>query len=767
MHRFSISNADSHIFGLELVGTARKPVRLQGTSNVEEWELEQVSWRRRFASVLTGPPHGKEIELKYIGKGSKGEGLLNLVIFGKIANDNSGESKGLLWEVWKDLYSMLRVNRDIYSFKPLTNKKDIIRHLQPFKAKYAVEFIRSGIDFRPRSIAGFQPHYFSSSSNLILPSPFSEQASNLIFLSRFLSEYPYPLIVSLRVSPYIGTFPDISLFKTVELKDASTLQHLQSVEERAAAIFYSKEKLCRLRLFVLAENPISETVINTIGCELLSEDISLWQAKTIPVEHDGNTVEKEASRHDYRQVYSIEEASRVFRLPLPGSGGVPGLPVVHPYLPPDLPFTGAVLGYQNTDKGEEAVRIDAADRNNHVYVLGQTGTGKSTLLYSMAMADIREGRGLCVIDPHDDLQKRLIARIPEQRLNDVILLDPADYEYPIGLNLFEYADSNREKSFLANEFIQILRKLYDPHGAHGFTGPVFEQAVRNASLTAMCLPGGGTVVDVPLLLTNKEYTKSILAYVDDERLKNFWNEMWFKYERDFAEMLAYVTSKFDHIVSDPIMRRVLGQAKSSINFRQIMDEGKILLVNLSKGSLGESNSHLLGFILVVKLFAAALSRYDTPAEQRRSFALYIDEFQNFTTDTVQNMLSEARKYCLSMILAHQNLAQLTEATRQTILGNVGSLVFFRPGTHDAKFVQEYLKPYFAEKDLLDMPNWSAVGRIMINSTPSKPFVFRVNKDKTKENEAVVKYIRDKMRCNYARSYRDVDKEIINRQKLND
>ncbi len=755
-------NENNLFFGLEMIGTAKKPFQVQGSSNVEKWKQEQESWRRKFAAVLSAPPLHKELELRFIGEGTRGEGKLKVIITGRVPVGDSNEAKEELYRAWKDVYSILRVNRNVYSFKPVTNKKDLLGYLSPFKIKHSVELCRTGLDIKHKSTPGFQSEKQLGGGLATLPLPFTGESSDLVFLCRFLAEHPYPLMVSVRVSPYHGPFPDFSSYNPLQNEEEIVWQQITQVKERAAEMTRSRAGLCRIRLLISSDTSITEPVINALGCEIISENTGLWQVMESP--SPGETGQgQDLFQDNYLQIYNLDEAARVFRLPLPGSQRVPGLSVVYPYLPADLPATGAVLGFKQTDKKEETIRIDEADRDKHVYVLGQTGTGKTTLLYSMAMSDIREGRGICVLDPHDDLHEKLIARIPKHRRDDVILLDPTDFEYPVGINLFE-TGSDREKSFLANELIQIMRKVYDP-GNHGFTGPIFEQAVRNAALTAMYLPGGGTIIDVPLLLTQKDYTKMILQHVTDERVKSFWYDMWFKHERDYAELLSYITSKFDNIQSDPIIRRILGQAKNTLNFRKIMDEGKILLVNLSKGGLGELNSYLLGSILVIMLFTAALSRYDLPPEQRNPFCLYIDEFQNFTTDTVQSMLSEARKYRLSLVLAHQNLKQLSEMTRHTVLGNVGSMVFFRPGSHDARFVQEYLQPYFFERDLIDMPNWTAVGRIMLNAMPSSPFTFQVDRDRSEETRAVRQYVREMMHNNYALPYREVDREIQERQSL--
>lgn len=750
-------NKNLYCFGLELNGVANQPTYDKMINNVENWLIEQNTWRQRLASILISPPDHKKVELKFIKDDSKSRGKLKVCLL-VFLDPEKGELDTDLQEAWQDLQAMINLNRSNYLFSPITSKKDLQRLIKPFKSKCQVELVRTGVSFYPASGVGFSKGSFPENDLSTLPFPIKSEVSNLRLFCRFLAEYPAPIEVSIQARPYNGTINDCRFGKAVSNPNQVELEQVEAVRDRASELGRREKKLCYMNIFISAEKTLTEPVINALGADLLTEDTDCWQALHIPANNDHSLqIEDKSTGPDFKRLYCVEEAARVFRFPLAGNDGVPGLESVYPYIPQNLSSSGAVLGFKEADSGQQTVRINESDRDKHVYILGQTGTGKTTLLYSMAMSDIREGRGICVIDPHDDLHERLLARIPDYRKDDVILIDPNDYDYPVGINLLE-AGTEKEKNYVANELIQIIRKVYDP-GSQGLTGPVFEQAVRNAALTAMSFPRGGTVVDLTELLTDKSYLEKALEYISDERVRRYWENIWLKYNRDFSELLAYITSKFDNINSDPFMRRVLGQAKSTINFRQIMDEGKIVLVNLSKGNLGELNSYLLGSILTFKIFSSALGRYDQPPEKRKPFCLYIDEFQNFTTDTIHSMLSEARKYQLSLVLAHQNLKQLSDTTRQIVLGNVGSLIFFRPGTDDADFVQEYLRPYFYFRNLLELPNWTAIGRVMIEAAPSRPFTFQVDKDRTAENLIVADYVRQRMRKEYASYYKDVEAEI--------
>lgn len=395
--------------------------------------------------------------------------------------------------------------------------------------------------------------------------------------------------------------------------------------------------------------------------------------------------------------------------------------------PPNLPQSGTLLG-RSVFRGEERpVYITADDRRRHIYIVGQTGTGKSTLLGNMVIEDIHAGNGVAVIDPHGDLVSAVLGHVPRDRAQDLIYFDPGDLWWPIGLNMLEY-DFNRpeEKTFIVNEMQGIFNRLFLPETM----GPMFEQYMRNALLLLMedMRTEPATLTEVPRVFTDAEYRRRKLARIDNPVVIDFWEKEAVKAggEASLANMTPYITSKFNNFIANDYLRPIISQPKSAFNFRRVMDEGKILLVNLSKGRLGDINAGLLGMIITGKLLMAALSRVDIPeVEKRRDFYLYIDEFQNFTTDSIAVILSEARKYRLNLTVAHQFIAQLTEKTRDAVFGNVGSQIAFRVGVQDAEFLVKQFEPVFDQNDLLNIDNMNAYVKLLINGETSKPFNIRI------------------------------------------
>lgn len=381
--------------------------------------------------------------------------------------------------------------------------------------------------------------------------------------------------------------------------------------------------------------------------------------------------------------------------------------------PPDLPTEGLILG-SNLYRGQEAVvRLTDDDRRRHVYIIGQTGTGKSVFLENCIVQDMHTGKGLCFIDPHGDTAEKLMAKVPPHRMQDVVYFNPGDTEYPMGFNLLEFDPAHPEqKDFLVQEAINMFYKLYDPNG-QGFVGPMFVDWFRNAALTVMSDPEGGTLIEVPKLFTNDEYLKQKFRNVKDPIVQEFWTgQMAQTSEHSKSEMLGYFTSKFGDFANNEIMRNIIGQKHSSFNLRELMDSGKILFVNLSKGLLGDTNSRLLGIIFIIKFQMAAMSRADTDEKDRRDFSVYIDEFQNYATDSIATILSEARKYRLSMVMANQFISQLDEKVRDAVFGNVGNMIGFRVGPEDAEFMAKQFAPQFDKDDIINTPNLHAVARII-------------------------------------------------------
>lgn len=382
---------------------------------------------------------------------------------------------------------------------------------------------------------------------------------------------------------------------------------------------------------------------------------------------------------------------------------------------------GLLLGYNVFRGVKKPIRISENDRRRHMYVIGQTGTGKSTFLENLALQDMLEGRGFAFVDPHGDTAEKLLGMVPKERTEDVIYFCPADMDYPLGLNLFEFK-TPEQKDFLIQEVINMLYKLYDPQ-RQGIIGPRYEHIFRNCALLLMADPEGGTFIDVPKLLIDNDFMQQKLKHVTDKMVLDFWTKEYpdSKRSNESGEVTSWVVSKFGAFMSNEMMRNIIGQTKSAFDLREIMDSGKILLVNLSKGRTGDLNSKLLGMIFVMKFQAAAMSRANIPEDQRKDFCLYVDEFQNFSTDSFATILSEARKYRLNLIVANQFTTQLTDDIKEAVFGNVGTIVAHRVGTNDAEALEKQFRPIFDIDDLQQLPNYNAVVRMLIGGVPTQPF----------------------------------------------
>ena len=395
--------------------------------------------------------------------------------------------------------------------------------------------------------------------------------------------------------------------------------------------------------------------------------------------------------------------------------------------PVGLPVTGTLLGINSFQGVERQIHIAPEDRLRHFYVVGQTGTGKSTLLKNMIIDDIQKGEGVCFIDPHGSDVLDILSKVPKERLEDVIYFDPASTDRPIALNMLEY-DSRypEQKTFVVNELFSIFQKLYG--AIPESMGPMFEQYFRNATMLVIEDPqSGSTLLDVSRVMSNKEYRDLKISRCKNPVVVQFWNEVAGKAggEAALVNMVPYITSKFDVFLANDIMRPIIAQEKSSFNFREIMDQKKILLINLSKGRLGDINANLIGLILVGKILMAALSRVDSLGPNLPPFYLYIDEFQNITTNSIATILSEARKYKLSLVIAHQFIAQLQEEIKNAVFGNVGTICAFRVGQDDAEYLEKQFTPNFTAQDLTSIDNFNAYIKMLVNGRPVETFDIRL------------------------------------------
>ncbi len=463
---------------------------------------------------------------------------------------------------------------------------------------------------------------------------------------------------------------------------------------------------------------------------------------------------------------SAEEIASFYHLPISSTETprVKWLKAKEAAPPDNLPKEGLLLGESVFRGVTKPVYLTDEDRRRHIYVIGQTGTGKSTLLNNLLIEDIRRGKGVAVIDPHGDLVEKALAFVPKERLDDVIYFDPGDLSRPVGLNMLDHDPAKpEERTFIVNEMQSIFDKLYDQESM----GPMFQQYMRNALLLLMeDMPNEpATLVEVPRVFTDPEYRRRKLARIKNPVVVDFWEKEAAKAggEASLANMTPYITSKFGGFITNDYMRPIIGQAKSAFNFRDVMDSGKILLVNLSKGKIGDINASLLGMVFTGKLLMAALSRTDVDDAARPDFNLYIDEFQNFTTDSIATILSEARKYHLSLTMAHQFIGQLTDNIKAAVFGNVGSMLVMRVGADDAEYLVKQFEPVFNENDLINIDNFNAYAKILANGQTTKPFNMRIGTQSwAPGNKELVAKLKEYSHLKYGMDRQQIEDEIYRR-----
>jgi len=473
----------------------------------------------------------------------------------------------------------------------------------------------------------------------------------------------------------------------------------------------------------------------------------------------------------YGIVLNSEELASLYHMPL-ASTETPKIDwlLSRRALPPsNLPTEGLLLGHTEYRGHVYPIRMKDEDRRRHMYIIGGSGTGKSAFQASLIRQDILAGRGVCVIDPHGDLAEEALTFVPRERAEDVIYFNPADTERPMGLNMMEYDPRYPEqKTFVINEMLKIFDKLYDLKATGG---PMFEQYMRNAMQLVMDHPeSGSTLMEIPRVLADEEFRAFKLSKCTTQVVKDFWIKEAQKAggEASLQNMVPYITSKLTPFIANDIMRPIIGQQKSAFNVREAMDDGKILLLNLSKGKLGDINAYLIGMVLVGKILMASLSRADMDPTKRKDFFLYIDEFQNFLTDSISAILSEARKYALDLIIAHQFIGQLTQKgdtlVRDAIFGNVGTKCVFRVGSEDAEFLEKEFSPTFGPYDLVNVEGLHALTRLLIDNTASQPFKMKVEfaPRADAEGKKLAKTIAELSRFKYGRKRELVEAEIQER-----
>ena len=427
--------------------------------------------------------------------------------------------------------------------------------------------------------------------------------------------------------------------------------------------------------------------------------------------------------------------------------------------PARLVTDGVLIGVNEFRGIKKEIRLSEEDRRRHMYIIGSTGMGKSIFMRNIALQDMMDGRGFAFIDPHGDVVEEIMSMVPPERMDDVIYFDPGNTDNPIGMNMFEFT-TEEQKDFIVQEGINMLQSLYDPNN-QGFFGARGQHMFRNAALLLMSDPAGATFIDIPQCFIDPEFVKSKLKYVTDRNVYDYWTKEFpaSQQSNDAGEVITWFSSKWGPFLANTMMRNILGQTRSGFNIREIMDQKKILLVNLSKGKLGEVNSKLLGMIFVMKFQTAAMSRVDLPESERNDFCLFVDEFQNFSTESFESILSEARKFRLNLIVANQFMTQLTDKIREGVLGNVGTIISGRLGVTDAQLMEKVFAPTFTAEDLHKIPNIHAVATVMMYGVPSAPFTMTWPKIELEGGAEVLARMKEYSAVKYGRPRREVEQEI--------
>ena len=535
-----------------------------------------------------------------------------------------------------------------------------------------------------------------------------------------------------------------------------------------------------------AKSPVFETIIrlvassdDTVRAKVILQDLTLGFAQLSQGGSNSfkfKSVKQEEVATDFifrffpakdnKMVLNTTELATIFHLPSESIGistSIDRSAAKEVPAPSGLPTEGLRLGVNNYRGVETPIFLTLEDKRRHIYCMGQTGTGKSTMLTNLMLQDAQAGRGFCFIDPNGDEAEKLLGRIPAERAEDVIYFSPGDTEFPLGLNIMEYDhDKPEQRDFLVQEATSMLQKVYDPLN-QGIVGPQFNNWFRNAALTVMADPEGGTFIEIPKVFTDDEFLKKKFKHVTDPTVQDFWiGEMGQTNAHSKSEMLGYFASKFGAVAQNEMLRNIMGQKKSSLNFREVMDNNKILIVNLSKGMMGEVNAKLLGMIFVIKLQMAAMSRADTPEDERVDFALYVDEFQNIATDSFATILSEARKYHFNLIVANQYIEQIDEQIRNAVFGNVGSMVVYRVGNEDAEYISKVFAPQFSASDISNIPNHFSAAKIIAKGRPITPFTMKGDPpiDGGNINKELQSAMRELSRSKYGRPKAEVSAEIM-------
>ncbi len=751
--------------------------------------LYDVTFALRFIAI----PHPQIAE----------RGQIKIAFLVRVGSETAEQCHAQAAELWHDLRAALPLTQDgVYIFEAIADQSELLSLLEPFEIDHAAEIVRR--ETAPESsgmytIASFMPGSMDL-HNMLWVMLRQEKLSMLSIHLKPTQLYSWERSAAM----YTDTASDATSYaKQVQIWEGEqpvtpegfNAPAMMSRLNQISQMERSREHFIRLsylrsaflvRLNVAGHAGTSKLLPEMIASAFLGPmrdngenggyeimralrgqefETARRNLHQVDVEAWGYTHAPDGMRR-LRYLVGEAEATHVFRLPIPHFTGVPGMRSLDgkPIAPPvGMPDNGTVLGVSTARTGTSIpalIRQSRDDRRRHSYIVGKTGMGKSTLIASMVLQDIEAGYGVFLLDPHGDLVEDVLMRIPQHRAEDVIVIDPSDEDRPIGLNILN-PQSEADRHRITNDFIGMLIRMYDPYN-QGIVGPIFQQFVRNAMLAAMWIEGG-TLIDVYRILSDQNYVRRILPRIGDPIVKNFWEDIASKTENASAqwraELLPYLLSKFSRFVEDSILRRILGQPRSSVPWRDVMSDGKIVLCNLAKGKIGTETSQFLGLLILGDLLQAAFQRSKLAPAQRRDFYIYIDEVQNYSTPLLGTMISEGRKFGVSLVLANQFLHQLDHGIREAVFGNVGSLITFRIGVQDAPALAPEYHPVFSAEDLIELGQFTASVKLLVNGIGARAFTMRTLLPSQTPNPLIGEMIREMSRERYGTDIAQIEREI--------
>uniref|UniRef100_A0A7C3WWS5 DUF87 domain-containing protein n=1 Tax=Dictyoglomus turgidum TaxID=513050 RepID=A0A7C3WWS5_9BACT len=774
-------------FALELAGVIRNENYQKNVGNSNE--KDNIRKGKIYNSLLSVITSNQGIDFIYNSvKSEQKEIIFTFNIEGISRGKTSEEATSSAYTLWQDLNVILGLIDNDYCFATIKGTEKFQKVDISDGWLGTIKPLGIAVNLSRDNPIGFKRNNPELSCSCVIVTPYNENNNWSPFDSVVIGSASCPsdirVVVSIR--PFMLSEDEIENI-------ALALKWLRNGEKKQISYYpYTKEGIEDEKLmnslktaldkwlsnpsgFQIACKVISEKIIPTsflymLGNELFSN--SPFSVKTMRIDKDSESVifinESNSNKNGVLDLRGCINSADLLPNFLPHTETLIRYGIRRIYKHPGVKMSndGILLGIINTGKDFREVRFTRDDRSKHCYILGATGTGKSTLLFNMIRQDIVNKEGVCVIDPHGDLYQQVLESIPRERTDDVVIINPCDFENAVGINFLEC--SGRFKSFqmnyIVNEMITIFDRLYDLKQTGG---PIFEQYMRHAILLCMDNDIGATLMDVILVFEDEEYREFLMRRCKNPIVVSFWKALAEKANGDLSlnNLAPYITSKLNQFTTNGILRPIIGQRKSTIDFRKVIDERKILLVNLPKGFLGEFDTKLLGMLLIGKIFSSAMGRINTRPVNRYPFFLYIDEFQNFITDTIAHLLSEARKFGIYITLANQNLSQLSSGTckqniQDAVLGNVGTVLMFRIGPVDAEKMQGYTKPYICEHDLQELPDYHVAGRLLSKNSLSRPIIFETLPPQTIEGYKKIDEIIKASQKKYTTPVSKVEKEIL-------